>query len=236
MGTKKLIWIFLSMSMMLHPSIFIVTDKQGNVLEEKSMAPCNNAFLKQNATEYSHQAIFDELHKQEHLALRAQAAKERIERISREKEAAKQRGETYKLSAVDQARLIEDAKYFNGGKYVWGGTTPKGFDCSGYVQYLFKKHNVKLPRTAWSQSKLGHKITLSELKTGDLLFFNTDKKRGIPISHVGIYMGHGKFIHAASRKKGIIISPLAGHYQECFVVAKRIIESSDKSSKIASIR
>jgi len=232
---KSLLLIFV-MGIIVHASIFIVTDKQGNVLQEKPMTPCNNAFLNQSATEYSHQAIYDELHKQEHLALRAEAARKHLERIAREKEAAKQRGETYRLSAVDQARLIEDAKYFNGGKYVWGGTTPKGFDCSGYVQYLFKKHNVNLPRTAWSQSKLGQKIVLSNLKTGDLLFFNTDKKRGIPVSHVGIYMGNGKFIHAASRKKGIIISPLAGYYQDRFVVAKRIIKSSTKTSKIASIR
>ena len=236
MDTKKLLWVFLTLSPILYASIFVVTDKQGNVLREKTMTPCNNAFLKQNATEYSHQAIFDELHKQEHLALRAEAARKHLERIAQEKEAAKQRGETYRLSTVDQARLIEDAKYFNGGKYVWGGTSPKGFDCSGYVQYLFKKHHVKLPRTAWSQSKVGQKIALSNLKTGDLLFFNTDKKRGIPVSHVGIYMGNGKFIHAASRKKGIIISAFSGHYQECFVVAKRIIKSSAKNSKIASIR
>ena len=232
---KSLLLIFV-MGIIVHASIFIVTDKQGNVLQEKPMTPCNNAFLNQSATEYSHQAIYDELHKQEHLALRAEAAKKHLERIAREKEAAKQCGETYRLSAVDQVRLIEDAKYFNGGKYVWGGTTPKGFDCSGYVQYLFKKHNVNLPRTAWSQSKLGQKIVLSNLKTGDLLFFNTDKKRGIPVSHVGIYMGNGKFIHAASRKKGIIISPLAGYYQDRFVVAKRIIKPSTKTSKIASIR
>ncbi len=234
--TKKLLWVLLILSTILHASIFIVTDKQGNVLQEKSMVPCNNAYLNQSATEYSHQAIYDELHKQEHLALRAQAAKERIERISREKEAAKQRGEDYRLSAIDKAQLLKDANYFKGGKYVWGGTTPKGFDCSGYVQYLFKKHKINLPRTAWSQSKLGQKIILSNLKTGDLLFFNTDKKRGIPVSHVGIYIGNGKFIHAASRKKGIIISPVAGYYQDRFVVAKRIIKSSIQNNKIASIR
>ncbi len=200
------------------------------------MAPCNNAYLNQSATEYSHQAMYDELHKQEHLALRAQAAKERIARISKEREAAKQRGETYQLSTIDKAQLLKDANYFKGGKYVWGGTTPKGFDCSGYVQYLFKKHKINLPRTAWSQSKVGQEIVLEKLKTGDLLFFNTDKKRGIPVSHVGIYIGQGKFIHAASRKKGIIISALAGYYQDRFVVAKRIIEPSAKTSKIALVQ
>jgi len=231
----KPLGLFLAISFSLHSSIFIVTDKQGNILQEKNMAPCNNAYLQQSATEYSHQAIYDELHKQEHLALQAQAAKERITRISREKEAAKQRGEVYKLSAIDKAQLLKDANYFKGGKYVWGGTTPKGFDCSGYVQYLFKKHKINLPRTAWSQSKRGQKISLSDLKSGDLLFFNTDKSRGIPVSHVGIYIGGDKFIHAASRKKGIIISPLSGYYQDRFVVAKRIIKSSNKSSKLASI-
>lgn len=232
----KFLSLFFVMGLTSYASMFIVTDRQGNVTHQKNIVHTENAFINQKATEYSFQAIFDELHKQEHLALRAEAARKHLEHITREKEAAKQRGETYRLSAVDQARLIEDAKYFNGGKYVWGGTTPKGFDCSGYVQYLFKKHNVNLPRTAWSQSKLGQKIVLANLKTGDLLFFNTDKKRGIPVSHVGIYMGNGKFIHAASRKKGIIISPLAGYYQDRFVVAKRIIKPAAKRSKIASLR
>lgn len=224
------------MSLIAHASMFIITDKQGNITHQKDIVHTENAFINQKATEYSYQAIFDELHKQEHLALRAEAARKHLERIAREKEAAKQRGETYKLSAVDQARLIEDAKFFKGGKYVWGGTSPKGFDCSGYVQYLFKKHNVKLPRTAWSQSKLGHKIKLSDLKTGDLLFFNTDKKRKIPVSHVGIYMGNGKFIHAASRKKGIIISPVKGYYRSVFVVAKRVVKPAVSTTRVVASR
>ena len=227
---------FFVMSLMLHASMFIVTDEQGNIMEQKNLIHTENAFVNQKATEYSMQAIFDELHKEEHLALRAEAARKRMERIAREKEAAKQRGETYRLSAVDRAKLIEDAKFFKGGKYVWGGTSPKGFDCSGYVQYLFRKHNVKLPRTAWSQSKRGQKVALSDLRTGDLLFFNTDKKRKIPVSHVGIYMGNGKFIHAASRKKGIIISPFKGYYQSVFVIAKRVVKPAVTTSKTIASR
>ncbi len=225
-------FLFLSASLLLNSNIFIVTDKNGKVLQEREMLPCNNAYLNQSAAEYSHQAIFDELHIQENLALRAQVAKKRIMRISMDIKVAEQRGETYQIGAYDKAQLLKDANYFKGGKYVWGGTSPKGFDCSGYVQYLFKKHQINLPRTAWSQSKRGKEIALSHLAKGDLLFFNTDKKRGIPVSHVGIYIGNGNFIHAASRKKGIIISPLAGHYRKCFVVAKRII----KPNKIASIK
>jgi cell wall-associated NlpC family hydrolase len=133
-------------------------------------------------------------------------------------------GQIYTLSTSEQQTLIEDAKYFKGGRYIWGGTTPNGFDCSGYVQYLYKKHQINLPRTAWAQSKKGIAISTNNLQKGDLLFFLTDKKRGIPITHVGIYLGNGNFIHAASKKKGIIISPLfSGHYADTFVLAKRVI-------------
>ena len=111
-----------------------------------------------------------------------------------------------------------------GGRYVWGGTTPEGFDCSGYVQYLYQKHHIHLPRTAWAQSKVGQSISTSSLQKGDLLFFLTDKSRGIPVTHVGIYLGNGTFIHAASKKKGIIISPLThGHYAQTFVAARRVL-------------
>jgi cell wall-associated NlpC family hydrolase len=110
---------------------------------------------------------------------------------------------------------------------VWGGTTPEGFDCSGYVQYLYKQHNINLPRTAWQQSKQGQVVEKYDLQKGDLLFFLTDKKRGIPITHVGIYIGNGKFIHAASKDKGIIISPLThGSYAKTFVSARRVVQKT----------
>ena len=127
-----------------------------------------------------------------------------------------------------QATTIETlAKKYIGGKYIWGGTTPEGFDCSGYVQYLYKKHGVDLPRTAWSQSKKGKPVDLADLQKGDLLFFLTDKKRGIPVTHVGIYLGNGEFIHAASRKQGIIISPIThGKYRHCFVGARRVLKEA----------
>jgi cell wall-associated NlpC family hydrolase len=110
---------------------------------------------------------------------------------------------------------------------VWGGTSPKGFDCSGYVQYLYKKHNINLPRTALGQSKKGIPVSKDHLQKGDLLFFLTDKKRGIPVTHVGIYLGNGEFIHAASKKKGIIISPIThGYYAKKFVSAKRVLSKT----------
>ena len=204
-------------------NLFTITDKHGNITHSKTLTHTENAYLNQKATEYSLQAIYDELHREEYLARKAEAARLRASRIAKAKAEAKKEGKTYHVSALDKQKLLEDAKYFKGGKYVWGGTTPEGFDCSGYVQYLYKKHNINLPRTAWSQSKKGVAVAKSDLQKGDLLFFLTDKKRGIPVTHVGIYIGNGNFIHAASKKKGIIISPLThGSYAKTFVSAKRV--------------
>ena len=204
-------------------SIFTVTDKSGNIIKSKTISHTQNACLSQKSTEYSMQAIYDELHRAEYLARKAEAARKRAKRIAKAKAKAAKEGKNYTVSAEDRQKLIEDAKYFKGGKYVWGGTTPEGFDCSGYVQYLYKKHHINLPRTAWTKKKKGISVDKEHLQKGDLLFFLTDKKRGIPVTHVGIYIGNGNFIHAASKKKGIIISPVAhGSYAKCFVTAKRV--------------
>ena len=208
-------------------NLFTITDQQGKILHSTQIEHTENAYLNQKATEYSLQAIYDELHRAEYLARMAEAARLRAERIAKAQEEAKKVGKTYQISEIDKQKLLEDAKYFKGGKYVWGGTTPEGFDCSGYVQYLYKKHNINLPRTAWQQSKQGQVVERDELQKGDLLFFLTDKKRGIPITHVGIYIGNGKFIHAASKDKGIIISPLThGNYAKTFVSARRVVQKT----------
>lgn len=219
----KLLFTSLCIFSFSSASLFTITDQQGNIVQSKKIKHTENAFLNQKATEYSLQAIYDELHRAEYLARMAEAARLRADRISQAQEAAQKVGKTYQISDIDKQKLLEDAKYFKGGKYVWGGTTPEGFDCSGYVQYLYKKHNINLPRTAWEQSKKGQIVERDNLQKGDLLFFLTDKKRGIPITHVGIYIGNGNFIHAASKKKGIIISPLTyGSYAKTFVSARRV--------------
>ena len=223
----KVFSFLLFSSTLFASSMFVMTDKHGKVVKRNTIAHTANAFLEQKNTEYSFQAIYDELHRAENLARRAQAAREHAARIAKVKAQAKEKGKTYHLTNADKKQLLEDAKYFKGGKYVWGGTTPQGFDCSGYVQYLYRKHHINLPRTAWAQSKKGTPITKENLQKGDLLFFLTDKKRGIPVTHVGIYIGNQKFIHAASKKKGIIISPLnTGHYADTFVSAKRVLNQS----------
>ena len=220
--------VILSLSVLLtfsSANIFTITDKHGKVVHSKNIQHIQNDYFSQSATEYSFQAIYDELHRVENMARKAEAARKHAKRIAQAKANAKKQGKTYHLTEVDKKQLLEDANYFKGGKYVWGGTTPQGFDCSGYVQYLYKKHHVNLPRTAWAQSKKGLEVTKQNLLKGDLLFFLTDKKRGIPVTHVGIYIGNGKFIHAASKKKGIIVSPInTGHYAQTFVMAKRVLQ------------
>jgi len=127
----------------------------------------------------------------------------------------------FKAGAGGTDALAQEAKKYLGGKYVWGGNTPTGFDCSGFTKYVFDKAKIALPRTALAQSHQGEKVEYDKLKKGDLLFFQTDKKRGIPVTHVGIYLEDGKFIHAASKDKGIIITPLE-EYKSRFVLAKRL--------------
>jgi len=214
------------LSVLLYPgNLFTITDKQGHVIRTSHLKPTHNACLSQKATEYSLQAVYDELHREENLARAAAAAKAAAQKIATAKKAAQKAGKTYQLSKKEREALLRYARYFKGGKYVWGGTSPEGFDCSGYVQYLYKKHHINLPRTAWAQSKVGTPIAKNALQKGDLLFFLTDKSRGIPVTHVGIYLGNGRFIHAASKKKGIIISPIDhGYYADKFVVAKRILK------------
>ena len=222
---KKIYMIFISMSLSYGVGLFQISDKHGKVLIKQDIKHCENACLNQKASEYSLQALYDELHKEERMARLAAIAKQKAMKIKEAQHQAKLHHLDYHLSRQEREALTEYAKYFKGGRYIWGGTTPKGFDCSGYVQYLYKKQGINLPRTALSQSQVGEDVDIDELKKGDLLFFLTDKKRKIPVTHVGIYLGNGEFIHAASRKKGIIISPIThGYYASKFVKAKRVIK------------
>ena len=105
----------------------------------------------------------------------------------------------------DTDLVCDLAQSFIGLDYVWGGSTPKGFDCSGLTQYCYRQVGVKLPRKAVAQSLTGQKVPLSKLEKGDLLFFKIDSR---VITHVGMHIGNNRFVHAPGRGKKIKISSL----------------------------
>lgn len=102
------------------------------------------------------------------------------------------------------ARIISQAEKYLGVKYVYGGNSPSGFDCSGFVQYTLKKVGISVNRSSRDQYKNGYAISRSQLSAGDLVFFS----RGGSISHVGIYAGNGKVIHSPSPGKVVSYTTL----------------------------
>jgi len=111
--------------------------------------------------------------------------------------------------------LLSLAKSKLGSPYVYAKAGPKSFDCSGFVYYLFKEHNISVARTSLAQSQEGEKLTKNQIKKGDILFFDTSLKGHI--NHSGIYLGEGKFIHASSGKAmGVTISDLNTWYKDKF--------------------
>lgn len=108
-----------------------------------------------------------------------------------------------------------------GTPYLWSGSTEKGFDCSGFTRFVFEKIGIELPRTSSSQATQGEKVAKEDLRMGDLVFFNTN---GVSISHVGIYLADGQFIHA-STNHGVTKSKLSeDYYATRYVTARRILD------------
>ncbi|TMK28895.1 MAG: NlpC/P60 family protein [Actinobacteria bacterium] len=102
-----------------------------------------------------------------------------------------------------------------GVPYVWGGSTPSGFDCSGFVMYVFAQIGVSLPHSSYVQYGMGVPVSMSQLQPGDLVFF-------AGASHVGIYIGGGQFIHAPHTGDVVKISSLSGWYASTFAGGRRI--------------
>ncbi len=126
-------------------------------------------------------------------------------------------------SVFADSSLNKVVKNTIGVSYKTGGTTTKGFDCSGFTKYVFVKLGLNLPRQAAAQYKTGTSVSKSNLRSGDLVFFNTTGKG---VSHVGVYVGNGKFAHASS-SHGVMVSPLSQNYfAKRYVGAKRVMSTS----------
>ena len=118
-------------------------------------------------------------------------------------------------------KVVSYAFRFMGAPYVWGASGPSAFDCSGFTAYVYGALGQALPHFTGSQAQMGQSISKGSLRAGDLIFFNTYSS----ISHVGIYIGGGQFIHASSGSHRITVSNLSeSYYDSRYACARRIFQ------------
>lgn len=131
--------------------------------------------------------------------------------------------ETAKPSITEE--LIATALTYEGTRYSYGGSSPKdGFDCSGFVWYIYNEFGYSIGRTSAAQSTAGYKVDRNDLQPGDILIFQSRNRS--KIGHSGIYIGNGAFIHAECSKTGVIVTYLSEtYYDSRFVCARRIINN-----------
>ncbi len=120
-------------------------------------------------------------------------------------------------------QIVDYANNFMGVKYVWGGNGPNSFDCSGFTKYVYAHFGYTLNRTATDQLSNGTRVSSSsDLQPGDLIFFNNGRTSK-PVSHVGIYIGGGQFIHASTNSYKVQIDDLSGYYGRTYVGGRHVI-------------
>jgi cell wall-associated NlpC family hydrolase len=112
--------------------------------------------------------------------------------------------------SVSLRQVATTAVRFLGYPYRWGGASPAGFDCAGFVAYVYGSEGVRLPSSLGGQLASGRRVAADELRAGDLVFFANTYMPGL--SHVGIYVGSGRFVHAADEAHGVVTSSLWDHY------------------------
>jgi len=118
-------------------------------------------------------------------------------------------------------QLATFAQGFLGVPYTWGGAAPGGFDCSGFVYYVYSQYGISLPRVADEQYNYGHRVSMNDIQPGDLVFYSTYTPGP---SHVGIYVGNGQFIHASSGANEVTLTAMPkDYYQTRFLGAFRIV-------------
>jgi hypothetical protein len=118
-------------------------------------------------------------------------------------------------------QLASYARQYVGVPYVWAGRSPAGFDCSGFVWYVYSNFGIGLPRMADGQFEVGQQVSRRDLVPGDLVFFSTYEPGP---SHVGIYIGNGNFVHASSGAAEVVVTPMSkAYYVERYLGARRVL-------------
>jgi cell wall-associated NlpC family hydrolase len=120
--------------------------------------------------------------------------------------------------AIDSSALVSTALSYRGVPYRNGGSDPKGFDCSGLVQYVFAQHGVTLPREVREQLRIGREVRLAGIEKGDLIFFATTSSEA---SHVGVAIGGDEFVHAPSTRGVVRVEKFSAPYWARRIVAIR---------------
>jgi cell wall-associated NlpC family hydrolase len=116
--------------------------------------------------------------------------------------------------------IVKTAHKYIGVPYVYGGRSPKGFDCSGLVWYIYRQHGIELPDSSWKQAKGGMKVSRDEMLPGDLIFFQRNGR----VNHVGLYIGDGVMIHAPGKGKHVRKANISERYYRAnFASARRFL-------------
>ena len=121
-----------------------------------------------------------------------------------------------------------NAKSLLGIKYVWGATGPSTYDCSGFTQKIYRDAGINIPRVSRDQARVGQYVAFNSLRRGDMVFFDTKKRRSGKVTHVGIYLGNNNFIHASSSAKKIVIFNFdeKPYYKKRFLWGRRVIRDN----------
>jgi len=137
-----------------------------------------------------------------------------------------------KYSKASKENLSKMVKKLQGKPYVWAAEGPTQFDCSGYTYYMYGSMGIEIPRVARNQAKKGKLIKQKDLKYGDLIFFDTTKRRTGKITHVGMYLGDGWFTHASTKKYEVTYSRLGKKYYKSRIkVCRRYLPPTLKSNE-----
>lgn len=140
--------------------------------------------------------------------------------------------------APSKDNLNKMVKELQGQPYVWAEEGPNNFDCSGFTYYMYGSMGIDIPRVARNQAKNGKEIKANELIYGDLIFFDTDKKRRGKITHVGMYLGDGWFTHASTTEYEIVYSNLntSPYYKKRLRICRRYLPETKAKTATQTIK